>query len=67
MNEFTTELQQVFDVAPSRETGLVMDTFDGASFAGDALGSWTRGDANHAFSCSSGATRFSICGVAVPA
>ncbi|WP_143091694.1 hypothetical protein [Lentzea albida] len=30
MNEFTAELEQVFGAVPSRETGLLIDTFDGA-------------------------------------
>jgi hypothetical protein len=44
MTAFTAELEQVFGVAPSRETGLVIDTFDGADFGGDVRDSWTRGD-----------------------
>ncbi|MFJ5990362.1 hypothetical protein [Lentzea sp. NPDC092896] len=30
MEEFTAGVEQVFGVAPSLETGLVLDTFDGA-------------------------------------
>lgn len=65
MNEFTTELQRVFDVAPSRETGLVMDTFDGASFAGEVLDTWTRGDAN--LSATAVVYNCGTCRVSVPA
>ncbi|MEV6240438.1 hypothetical protein [Lentzea sp. NPDC051838] len=34
MNEFAAELEQVFGAAPSRETGLVVDMFDGAGLDG---------------------------------
>ena len=38
MNEFAAELEQVFGAAPSRETGLVIDTFDGAGLDGGGIG-----------------------------
>lgn len=42
MKDFTAELEQVFGVAPSRETGLLIDTFDGAGIGGEAVGSICR-------------------------
>lgn len=47
MKEFTAELEQVFGVAPSGETGLLIDTFDGAGigFGGETRDTWTRVDA----------------------
>ena len=44
MTVFTAELEQVFGVAPSQETGLVIDTFDGAGFGGEARLCGTRAD-----------------------
>jgi hypothetical protein len=46
MKDFTAELEQVFGVAPSGETGLLIDTFDGAGIGGEvrACGT-TRADA----------------------
>ena len=55
MKDFTAELEQVFGVAPSRETGLLIDTFDDTGIGGgvgrptvcraaDTIG-WTRVDA----------------------
>jgi hypothetical protein len=34
MKEFTAELEQFFDVTPSAETGLLIDTFDSAGVHG---------------------------------
>lgn len=44
MKDFTAELEQVFGVAPSRETGLLIDTFDGAGigFGGETRDTFTR-------------------------
>lgn len=53
MKELTAELEQIFGVAPDRETGLVIDTFDGAGFDGDARRCFTR-----AAAC--GGTRVSV-------
>jgi hypothetical protein len=36
MKDFTAELEQVFGVVPSRETGLEIDMFDGAGLGGGA-------------------------------
>ncbi|WP_167976961.1 hypothetical protein [Lentzea indica] len=43
MKEFTAELEQFFDITPSGRTGLMIDTFDGAGFGGDARDCFTTG------------------------
>ena len=46
MKDFTAELEQVFGVAASRETGLLIDTFDGAGIgsSGETRTTHTRTD-----------------------
>ncbi|MFD4636123.1 hypothetical protein ACFWN2_02340 [Lentzea sp. NPDC058436] len=41
MKDFTAELEQVFGVVPSAETGLMVDTFDGADVDGNAAVGWS--------------------------
>ena len=55
MNELTVELEQVFGAVPSGETGLLIDTFDGAGLDGK--------DGAVLFCCSSSGT----CRASVPA
>jgi hypothetical protein len=66
MNGFTSQLEQAFGVAPSGQTGLLIDTFDGAGVGGDVRWTNTRaevvGSICRARLCATVATRFSICG-----
>lgn len=73
MNDFSAELEQVFGVAPSEETGLIIDTFDSAGFGGPrACGSTRACGATHVGvtgGSSSGFCVFSVspCRASVPA
>lgn len=59
MKELTIELEQVFGTASGQETGLMIDTFDGAGFGGNArdcfTGGCTRSETHDCFT--SGCTR----------
>ncbi|MFC3894888.1 hypothetical protein ACFOWZ_25690 [Lentzea rhizosphaerae] len=65
MTEFTAQLEHAFGVAPSGETGLLIDTFDGAGVGVGGHVRWTTTRAevvgSICRSSATGATRFSIC------
>ena len=65
MKDFTAELEHVFGVAPSGQTGLLIDTFDGAGVGGDVRWSQTRaevvGSICRARLCATTGTRATIC------
>jgi hypothetical protein len=63
MKDFTAELEQVFGVVPSAETGLLVDTFDGADVDGDVTVNWSTTTGRPAVGAT-GWTRASICRVA---
>ncbi|MCP2245399.1 hypothetical protein [Lentzea aerocolonigenes] len=44
MKDFTAELEHVFGAAPSGQTGLLIDTFDGAGVGGDVRWTQTRAE-----------------------
>jgi hypothetical protein len=44
MNGFTSQIEQAFGVAPGAETGLLIDTFDGAGVGGDVRWTNTRAE-----------------------
>lgn len=75
MKDFTAELEQVFGVAPSRETGLLIDTFDGAGLGTDVtafsicIAPFGDPSVSPCRVANSGTCRASVCGtrVATPA